>query len=130
MNKELRKSGRPPRTDFSPNPFTEVDNTGPDDEPPAFVPKAVLGGVEREGGNIIGVGRIAHEASGGVSVQADHEEKRKVMGVPEGLEALCANLVMGSGIHQEHDEEHEMARNTARLRIVDLESKLRPDLCI
>ena len=63
-----------------------------------------------------------------MSVEADHEEEREVVGVPESLEALVPDLVMGGRVHEDHDEEHEMARNTARLRVVDVKCRLRANL--
>jgi hypothetical protein len=43
-----------------------------------------------------------------------------VVRVPEGFETLIAYLVVGGCVHQDHDEEHEMACDAAGLRIVDL----------
>jgi hypothetical protein len=53
-----------------------------------------------------------------------------MMGVPEGLEALVADLGAGRGVHEQHDEEHEVAGDATRLSVVDLESDLLADLCV
>jgi hypothetical protein len=59
----------------------------------------MLSGIEREGGNVIGVHGVTNEATSGVCIQSDHEKERKVMGVPESFEALMTDLVVGGGIH-------------------------------
>jgi hypothetical protein len=61
--------------------------------------------------------------------KANHEEESQVMGVPEHLEALFPNLVVGGGIHQEHDEEHEMTSYATRLSVMNLLGRLFPDFC-
>jgi len=76
--------------------------------------------VERERGNEVWVDRVANEASGCVGVYSNHEEECKVMRVPENLESLLPNLVVGRGIHEHHDEEHEVASDATRLRVVNL----------
>jgi hypothetical protein len=60
-------------------------------------------------------------------VQADHEEEREMMRIPERLEALVTDLVMGGCVHEKHNQKHEVTSDAARLRIVDLLSKLLPD---
>jgi hypothetical protein len=56
-----------------------------------------------------------------VSVETDHEEEREMVGVPKCLKALNANLVVGSRIHQNHDEEHHVSGNTSWLLIMNVE---------
>jgi hypothetical protein len=90
----------------------------------------VLGGVERKCGDVIWVDGVANEASSGMGPKTDHEKEREVMGVPESLETLVTNLVMGGCVHEEHDEEHEMASDATRLRIMDLQSNFPADLYI
>lgn len=64
-----------------------------------------------------------------MSVEADHEEECEVVGIPESFEALGTNFVVCGGVHQDHDEEHEVASDTARLSVVNFESSLLSDLC-
>ena len=52
-----------------------------------------------------------------------------MMGVPERLETLVTYLVMSSGIHQKHDQKHEVPRDTPGLRVVDIERTFRSNLC-
>lgn len=98
-----------PGSDLSPYALPKVDDTGPDGEPPTLVSETVFGGVEREGSNIVRAGAVANEATGGVRIQAQHEEERQVVGVPECFEALVADRVVCGGVHQHHDEEHKVA---------------------
>ena len=56
-----------------------------------------------------------------MGVEADHEEESQVMRVPESLKTLVANLVVSSGVHEEHDQQHEMTGDATRLSIVDVE---------
>lgn len=64
-----------------------------------------------------------------MSVETKHEEESQVMGIPECLEALSTDFVMGGGIHENNDEEHEVASYTAWLMVVDLDCRLLPELC-
>jgi hypothetical protein len=41
-----------------------------------------------------------------------------------------ADLVVSSGIHKEHDQKHEVAGDTTRLRVVNLQSRLFANLCM
>ena len=129
MDKDLRQTSCTPGANLTPNPLSKVDDAGPDGEPPALVPEAVIGGVEREDVRVRRVGGVADEASGGMGVETDHEEEREVVRVPEGLEALVADLVVGRGIHEEHDEEHEVAGDAACLVIVNVDRQPWADLC-
>ena len=103
MDEDLRKASGFPCPDFPPYPLTEIEDSGPDDKPPAEVSKTVIGRVEGKPWNIIWFYRIANKTASGVTVKGEHEEKCKVVGVPERLEALMTNLVMRSRVHDEHD---------------------------
>ena len=59
--------------------------------------------------------------------ETKHEEERKVMCVPEHLEGLLPYLVVGGCVHQEHDKQHEVTSNAARLGVVYLLSGLLAD---
>ena len=129
MNKDFREPSGLPRSDFPPYPLTKIENSGPDDEPPAEVSKTVLGRVERESWDVIGVHGVSDETAGGVGVKSDHKEECEMVGVPEGLEALTANLVVGSRVHDEHDKQHEVTSDTASLFVVDVLRGNLTDLC-
>jgi len=128
MHKDLRQTSGSPGTILSVGALSEVHQTRPDRVPPAKVAEAVLGRVEGERCDVVGINRVADEASGSVRVQAEHEEERKMMSVPKCFEALGANLLAGGGVHEQHDEQHEVARNSTRLGVVDLKGDLLSNL--
>jgi len=64
-----------------------------------------------------------------MGVKTNHEEKRKMMSIPESLKTLLANFLMSSGIHEHHDEKHEMTGNSSCLGIMNLQCELLSDLC-
>lgn len=130
MDQNLGETGSSPRAIFSVHTFAEIDETGPDGKPPAQVTKTMSGRVEGESANVVGVDGVTDEAASSMGVETNHEEEREMMSVPENLESLGADLVVGSSVHEEHDEEHEMTGDASWLRIVDLESNLLPYLCI
>ena len=88
----------------------------------------MLGRVEREGFNVIWISRVTNEASGSVRVDTNEEKECKMMRVPESFEALVADLLVGSSVDQNHDEQHEMASNTTGLVIVYVLGGFRADL--
>ena len=94
---------------------------------PAFVTDAVVPEVgpskRREG-----VGGIAYEAAHGVGVQAQHEGNEQVVGVPESLERLLPDTVVRGSVHEQHTEEHDVAGDSTRLCVVDLQGTDRANL--
>lgn len=120
VNKNFGKLGRLPSPDLPPNALSEVKNARPDDESPAEVTQTVLGGIEWEACNVVRVNSVAHETTGRMRVESDHEEEREMMGVPKRLEALLADLLMSRRVHEDKDEKHEMAGDAARLGVVNL----------
>lgn len=90
----------------------------------------MFGVVEREEGAKIGFNGIADEATSSVRIETNHEEESKVMCIPEGFEALGADLVVSSRVHDDHYQEHEVASDTSGLCVMDLEGTLFSDfLC-
>ena len=120
VNKNLGQPGRPASPNLSVHSLAEVDETRPDDESPTLVTEAVLGRIEGEDGDIIWIDGITHEATSGVSIEANHEEEGEVVGIPERFETLGTDLVMCGRVHQNHDEKHEVASDTTWLGIVDI----------
>jgi len=88
----------------------------------------VLSRVEGEGRDVVGINGVTDETSSRVRVETEHEEEGEMMGVPKRLKALVANLLAGRGVHEQHDEEHEMTRDATRLGVVDLEGDLLANL--
>jgi hypothetical protein len=120
MHQNLGEPGRAASADLSVDAFSEVDDTGPDGEPPALVAETVIGGIEGEDLAVRWFSGVTHETSSGVSVEANHEEERKVVRVPERLKALVANFVVSSRVHEDHEEQHEVSSDTTSLGIVDI----------
>ena len=90
----------------------------------------MIGRVEGKSWDVVRVDSVSDETAGGVGVKGDHEEKRKVVGVPECLEALAADLVMGSCVHDEHDEQHKVASDATSLFVMNVLCGNLTDLCI
>ena len=85
--------------DFPVDALDEVQTAAEELPPPALVADAVRPEhLAREGG--VGGGRVTHEAAGGVSVHAEEEGDEEVVGVPERLVGLLADLVMGGRVHE------------------------------
>lgn len=63
-------------------------------------------------------------------VHAEQERHEQMMSVPEGLEGLLSDPVVGRGVHEEHAEQHDVARDASCLCVVDLEGDLGSDLAL
>jgi hypothetical protein len=63
-----------------------------------------------------------------VRKETEHKKESQVMGVPEDLKALLADLLVSGRVHQEHNKQHEVSSDATRLSIVDLLSSLFADL--
>ena len=129
MNQDLGKTGSTTSTDFTPDTLAKVDDTRPDDEPPAEVADTVTGVVEGETGLKIRFHGVTDEATSSVRVDADHEEECEVVSVPEDLESLLADGVVGRGVHENHDQEHEVTSDASRLGVVNHLGGLLANLC-
>jgi len=128
VDEDLGELSRTAGADLPPDTLEEVDDTGPDDVAPREIANADIRVVEREGAGERWQSGTADEASSGVRVDADHEEERQVVSVPERLETLLANFCVGSTVHEDHDEQHDMASDAARLAVVDVEGISRTEL--
>ena len=128
VHEDLGETGRTPRTHFAQDALAEVQDTRPDREAPAVVSQTVLCRVEGEHPDVIRVDRIAHEAARRVSIQAQHEEECQVVRVPKDLKALVADLLVRGGVHEDHDEQHEVPSDASRLGVVDVQRNLLPHL--
>ena len=129
MNQDLGELGRASATNFTVNTFSKVENTRPNDKPPALITETVLRRVEGEGCDVVRVNTVTDEATSSMTVKSNHEKECRVMGVPESLEALIANLPMRGSVHQEHDQEHEVTSDASSLCVVDVQRGLLSYLC-
>ncbi len=57
-----------------------------------------------------------------MGVQSEHEWNEQMMGVPERLERLLANLMVRSGVHEKHAKEHDMACDASNFCVMNLDS--------
>ena len=88
---------------FAVDAFEEVEAAAPEFPAPALVADAVVPEVlAGEWG--VGVEGVADEAACSVGVHGEKEGDEEVVGVPECLEGLLADLVVCSGVNEEHAE--------------------------
>lgn len=64
--------------------------------------------------------RIPYEATCRMSVHRQEEGDEQMVSVPESLVALLADLGVGSRIHEQHAQQHDMSGDPAGLCVVDL----------
>lgn len=121
MNKNFGQPRCPSSTILPIHPFAKVNNSRPNSEPPALVAKTVLCRIEGESADVVRICTVTDEAPSGMGVKANEEEEGKMMSVPKSLETLVADLVVCSGIHEDHDKEHEMPSYTTSLCIMNLQ---------
>ena len=129
VDEDLGQLSRTAGTDLPPDTLKEVDDTGPDDVAPRKIANANIRVVEGEGAGDPGQCGSTDEASSGVRVEADHKEERQVVSIPERLETLLANFCVGGTVHKDHDEQHDVASDTARLAVMDVVSIPRTEFC-
>ena len=75
-----------------------------------------------------GVNRVADEAADGVGVESEEEGDKEMVRVPERLERLLADASVCRGEHEQHTKQHDVARDAARLGIVNLQGRHGTDL--
>lgn len=121
MDDDLGELSRATGTDLPPDALEEVDDTGPNGKTPGEVAKADFWVVEGEGLSEPWLCGTTNEAPSSVCVEADHEEERQVMSIPECLKTLPTDFHMRGGIHEDHNEQHYMASDTSRLAIVHID---------
>jgi hypothetical protein len=129
MDENLGEASSPSCSVFTVHPLGEIKDARPDSEPPAHISKTEFGVVEWEHIGVSRGDRITDETASRMGIQTDEEEKCQMMGVPEGFEALLAHFVVCRGIDKDHDKKHEMSRECAGLRIVDVKGAFLTNLC-
>lgn len=128
VNEDFVELGSTTSTDLTIDAFAKVNDARPDGSTPGHVSEADIGVVKGECVCELWQGGTTDKASSGVGVEADHEEKGEMMGVPESLEALLADLVVGGRVHDDHEEEHDMTGDSTRLLVVDVKGISRTEL--
>lgn len=127
MSDNLGDGGLSCGTYFSVNTLTKVQDTYPQSESPALVSNTVipkvLSGEWRKS-----ISSITDEASDRMGVKTEHKDESQMMGVPESLEALLTNLLVGGCVHQEHAKKHYMSSNSTGLLVVNIKGVERTNL--
>lgn len=127
MTDNSRDLGRPTSTDLTIETLHQVNATANELPTPTLITNAVLpeqlAGEWRES-----IGCVTDEAANCMRVHAEQEWNEQVVRVPERLERLLADPVVGGRVHQQHAEQHYVTRDTAGLSIVNLEREHRSNL--
>lgn len=127
MTDHLRDHGAPSRSNLPIDPFQEVKTATHELPSPAFIPKTMVPELlpcewrDR-------IGRIAHEAAGGVGIESEHERDEQMVRVPKGFERLLPDSMVRGCIHEHHTQEHDMTGYPPCLGEVDLDSSIGADL--
>lgn len=106
-------------TDFTPQTLDKVETTGPELPSPTQVTDAMLPVVVTSEWRET-LGGVTDEAADSMSVEGEEEWDEEMVSVPEGLEGLLSNAVMGGRVHQKHAEQHDVAGDTTGLGVVNL----------
>jgi hypothetical protein len=101
--------------------FHKVESTSEELPSPSEITNAVLP-VDVASKRRVGILAVSDKAADSVGVETEEEGDEQVVSVPEGLERLLADLVMSSSVHQKHAEQHDVARDTTRLDVMNLDS--------
>ena len=128
MNENFGQAGESASPEFSVHALAKVNDTRPDCVPPTLVTQTEFRVIEWESTHVLRISGVANETACRVCIQPDHEEECEMVSVPEGLEALVANLPVGRAVHEEQAEQHEVARDPSGLRVVDIECGFNTDL--
>jgi len=110
-----------PGSDLSVHTFDEIESTSPELPTPTFITDAVRPEILRVKWRK-GLNGVANKASCGMGVESEQEWNEQMMGVPERLERLLANLIVRSGVHEKHAKEHDMACNASSFCVMNLDS--------
>lgn len=127
MTDHLRDHGPPSRSNLPIDPLQEVKTTTHEFPSPALVAETMIPElIPCEWRDWIG--RIAHEAAGGMGIESEHERDEQMVCVPKGFERLLPDSMMRGCIHQHHAQKHDMASYPPGLGEVDLDSLVGADL--
>jgi len=113
--------------DFTVESLDEVQTTCPQLPPPAEITNTVVPVfLARERRDRVGC--VPDEAAHGVGVKTEEERDEEVVRIPESLERLLSDFVVSRRVHEQHAEQHNVARHTAGLLVVDVKSIARSKL--
>jgi hypothetical protein len=110
-------------------PLYQVESTGSQFPSPTLITKAMVPKpLPRKGRNW--VCSVSYEAASCVRVEGQQERNEQVMRVPESLERLLSDAMVGSGIHKHHAQKHDMAGDSTCFSIMHLDSLYGADLVL
>ncbi len=127
MADHLCDCGFPPCSYLPVYSLDEIKASGEQFPSPPFISDTVcpeIGSRERR----IWCGGVSNEAVGGVGVHTQQERDEEMVSVPESLVGLLADLVMSSGVHQQHAEKHDVSCDATSLSVVNLNRRFRTKL--
>jgi hypothetical protein len=127
MTDDLDNLGLTPAADLTVETVKEVETATEELPSPTLITNAVSPEVLLVEWRPCGNG-VSDEAAGCVCVHAEQEGNEQVVSVPESLERLLSDPVVGSGVDQEHAKQHDVSSNTTGFRVVNLKGNLRSDL--
>jgi len=114
-------------TNLTVQTLKEIEATCPELPSPSQIPNAVFPVILTGKGRNRGSG-VAHEAANRVGVKADEERDEQMVRVPERLERLLSDAMVGGRVHQEHAKKHDMPSHTTGLDVVNLNGRNRTNL--
>jgi len=115
--------------DLTVETLDQIDAASPELPSPPEVTDAVVPIILASEWRVCVLGR-AHKAPDGVGVQTQEEGDEQVVGVPERLERLLPDAVVGRRVHEQHAEQHDVAGNAAGLRVVNLDGSAGANLVL
>lgn len=127
MTHDFGNLGFPPGSDLTIESFAHVETSADHLPPPALIAYAmvpeILASKGPKGGH-----RVTYEASHGVCIEPEEEWNEQMMSVPESLERLLSYPGVGSRVHQQHTQKHDVASDSTRLSIMNLYCRDWPEL--
>lgn len=114
-------------TNFTIQTLQEVETTSPELPTPAEITDTVLP-VFIASKRRKGVDRVTDETAGRVSVKRQEKGNEKMVRVPKRFKGLLADTRVGRGVHEHHAKQHDVTSDTARLAVVNLDSRDRSNL--
>jgi hypothetical protein len=127
MTNDSNNLGFSSGSDLTIDSLEEIETTSPELPSPSLVSNAMLPEVgliewrERYGG-------VTDETSSGVSVETEHKRNEEVVSIPKCFEGLLTNLGVGSRVHQDHTQEHDVSSNSTSIGVMNLNSSERSNL--
>ena len=124
---DLDNLSLPPAADLAVQAVHQVQATTKELPSPSLVTNAVGPEVLFVEGRI-GRSSVTDEAAGSMRVHAEQERNEQVVRIPEGLERLLSDPVVGGRVDQQHAKQHDVSGDATSLGVMNLQGNLRPHL--